>query len=153
GRTAWNADLRFQGQTDVPLDERGIAQATALSSLLGRDRFDYAVASDLGRAEQTARAILRAHPGRELQLDADLREMAFGTWEGLTWAQITAADPALAADGFHRPKFYTPPGGESFEAVVERAARAIERVRAALPEGGCALVVTHAGVLHALLRV
>ena len=124
--------------------------------LAGRLRgtsFDAAVSSDLTRCVETARIILSFHPQTQLRLDADLRAMAFGEWEGLTWAQIVEKDPKLALDGWSRPKTQAPPGGELFENVVGRVARAVAQIREAMPAGGRVLVVTHAGVLHALLRV
>jgi broad specificity phosphatase PhoE len=153
GRTGWNVDRRFQGQTDIPLDDRGRAQAQAVAASLRGEAFDLAVSSDLGRAVETAQTILREHPGTPLRLDRDLREMAFGTWEGLTWAQIVEGDAELALEREHRPRSYAPPQGESFDLLVERTQRAIERIVAELPDGGRALVVTHAGILHALLPV
>jgi broad specificity phosphatase PhoE len=153
GRTAWNAGGRFQGHTDVPLDDEGRAQATALGALLRGDRIDVAVSSDLARAAETARIVLgaRAVP---LRLDPDWREMQFGDWEGLTWEQIRAANPQLAATGGTTVKNYTPGGGgESFDALTRRVARAAQRVIAETPEDGAALVATHAGPLHALLGV
>ena len=153
GRTQWNVDLRFQGQSDVPLDGEGRAQAQRLARALRQQPIDAGVTSDLARAVETAEAILAEHPQATLRRDPDLREMAFGAWEGLTWAEIVASDPSLASDGFARPKYYTPPGGETFEDVVLRARRVVERVRTEAPPHGRVLVVTHAGVLHALLRV
>lgn len=153
GRTAWNADLRFQGQTDIPLDAHGRGQALLLGGLLRDGTFDAAVSSDLSRCAETARIILSFHPQTPLRLDTDLREMAFGAWEGLTWSQIVLRNPKLALDGWSRPKAQSPPGGESFEAVVGRVARATAAILAGTPDGGRVLVVTHAGVLHALLRV
>ena len=153
GRTAWNADLRFQGQTDVSLDAHGRGQALLLAGRLRDTAFDAAVSSDLGRCVETARIILSFHPQTALRLDPDLREMAFGDWEGLTWAQIVERDPKLALDGWSRPKTHSPPGGELFDHVVRRAARAVAQIRDAMPAGGRVLMVTHAGVLHALLRV
>lgn len=153
GRTAWNADLRFQGQTNVPLDGEGRTQARMLALQLRATPFEAAVSSDLDRCVETANTILRDHPGVALRLDPDLREMNFGEWEGLTWAQIVKNDPSLAVEGFTRAELYAPPGGERFEDVTARAARAIERVREISPAGARVLLVTHAGVLHALLRV
>ena len=153
GRTAWNADLRFQGHSDIPLDGEGRAQAQVLASALRSPAIALGISSDLERASETARIILAEHGRVPLRLDPDLREMAFGAWEGLTWAQILESDPALAADGFHRPKQYVPPGGEAFEDVVVRATRALERIRGEAGDGTRVLVVTHAGVLHAMLRV
>jgi broad specificity phosphatase PhoE len=152
GRTAWNADKRFQGHADIPLDDEGRAQATALAALLRNDRIDAAVSSDLARAAETARIVLgpRTVP---LRLDPDWREMQFGEWEGLTWDQILVANPQLDAANETAVKAYTPGGGETFDALCERIARAVERITADVPADGSALVATHAGPLHALLRV
>jgi broad specificity phosphatase PhoE len=150
GRTAWNAQRRFQGHADVPLDDTGREQARALAALLRDELFDHVVSSDLTRARETAEILLA---GRELCLtsDAGWREMRFGSWEGLTWEEIAAANPALEHET--QPRSYMPPGGETFDALCERVASAVRRVAEALPQGGRALVVTHAGPMHALLRV
>jgi broad specificity phosphatase PhoE len=152
GRTAWNADQRFQGHSDIPLDDEGRAQATALGALLAAERIDVAVASDLQRAAETARIVLgtRALP---LRLDPDWREMRFGDWEGLTWPQIVAANPHLDETRATSARAYAPAGGESFAELCARVARAAERIEGELGEDGVALVATHAGPLHALLHV
>ncbi|GAC1614097.1 MAG: hypothetical protein NVS4B13_08910 [Candidatus Elarobacter sp.] len=152
GRTAWNANNRFQGHTDVPLDDEGRAQATALAELLRSERIDAAVSSDLGRATETARIVLGP---REiaLRLDPDWREMRFGDWEGLTWGQILTANPQLDPANETAVKDYTPAGGESFDELRARVGRAVERVVGDVLPDGVALVATHAGPLHALLSV
>jgi broad specificity phosphatase PhoE len=152
GRTAWNAVRRFQGRTDVPLDDEGRAQARSLARLLAGDRFDAAVASDLSRARETAEIILAGGPP-PLVLDERLREMAFGTWEGLTWDEIVVRYPEAADRDPARPRFFTPEGGESFEDVCARIAPALADVAARVGPDGRALVVAHAGVLHAIVRV
>jgi broad specificity phosphatase PhoE len=152
GRTAWNADNRFQGHSDIPLDDEGRAQATALAALLRDQRIDEAVSSDLSRAAETARIVLgpREMP---LRLDPDWREMRFGDWEGLTWAQIRAANPQLDVANATTVKRYTPGGGETFDELAERVRRGVDRIAAEVPDDGVALVATHAGPLHALLSV
>jgi broad specificity phosphatase PhoE len=152
GRTAWNADKKFQGHVDIPLDDEGRAQATALAALLRNERIDAAVSSDLARAAETARIMLGSRDVT-LRLDPDWREMQFGDWEGLTWEQILAANPDLDATNETAVKAYTPGGGETFDALCARVARAVERVAADVGDDGVALVATHAGPLHALLRV
>lgn len=152
GRTAWNAHRRFQGHTDVPLDDEGRAQAAALAALLRAQPIDVAVASDLVRAQETARIVLGARD-LPLRLDQGWREMRFGDWEGLTWNEILAAHPELDAANETAPRAYTPPNGETFDALCARVGAAVERVTAELPADGAALVATHAGPLHALLRV
>ena len=151
GQTAWNAERRFQGHSDIPLDEVGRAQAHGLAVSLRDEPIDLAVSSDLSRAVETARIVLgdRDVP---LRLDAAWREMRFGRWEGLTWDQIVAANPELAMDEV-TPRTYAARGGESFEQLCERVAGAVAVVQGALSPVGTALVATHAGPLHALLRV
>jgi broad specificity phosphatase PhoE len=120
--------------------------------LLGEFPLDRAVASDLSRARETAEIVIGTRP-IALELDPDWREMRFGVWEGLAWPEIVARDPSL--NDAHRtvPKFYTPAGGESFEDICERVARAVERIAERAFDGERILVATHAGALHALLRV
>lgn len=150
GRTAWNAQRRFQGHTDVPLDEEGRAQARALASRLRDERFDYAVCSDLARARETAEIILAGRDTAPVA-DAGWREMRFGAWEGLTWPEITARYPE--PDLEQKLPFQIPQGGESFEELCVRVKAAVDRLTAAFPSCGRALAATHAGPLHALLRV
>jgi broad specificity phosphatase PhoE len=151
GRTAWNAERRFQGQTDIPLDHEGLAQAQALAAHLRRERFDVALSSDLTRARTTAEAICR---GRDvsLELTPALREMRFGVWEGSTWEQIVARWPELDERHEKSPRHYTPAGGESWEAVCERVGAVLRGVAARLDPHGRALIVSHAGVMHAIVH-
>lgn len=132
---------------DVPLDEVGRAQAQVLAGLLGGERFDHAVSSDLSRALETARAICGEQP---VALDPRWREFAFGEWEGLTWEQIVGRWPDLREHHWSTAKDYAPKGGESFDAVLARVREAV----ADLQSGGYenVLVVTHAGPLHAVLH-
>ncbi|HZO94660.1 MAG TPA: histidine phosphatase family protein [Candidatus Baltobacteraceae bacterium] len=152
GRTEWNARKRFQGHTDIPLDDEGRAQAQALAALLRDEPIATAAASDLLRAAETARIVLGARDV-PLRLDPDWREMRFGAWEGLTWDEIVSLTPELDPGSDASPKTYTPQGGESFEQLAERVRGALQRVVAETPAGATALVATHAGPLHALLRV
>lgn len=153
GRTAWNATGRFQGQTDVPLDDEGRAQARSVAALLAGERFDLAVASDLSRARETAAIVLGERAEPAIETDERWREMRFGTWEGLVWDEIVARQPELAERSSTTPRFYTPPGGESFDDLCARIADALAALAARVPDGGRALLATHAGPLHALLRV
>jgi alpha-ribazole phosphatase len=79
-----------------------------------------------------------------------LREFDFGEWEGLTWAQIVERWPELADRSYADAKLYHPEGGESFDDVVARAASFLHDVsERADPQ---VLIVTHAGVLHAMIE-
>ena len=152
GRTAWNDAGRFQGHSDVALDETGRAQAQALAVYLSPVPFARAVSSDLGRARETARIVL-GERDLPLEIDPRWREMDFGAWEGLTWPQIVERYPELAQRPSNVPRFYTPQGGESFDQVCARVRAATGALAAGAATGDTLLVVTHAGPLHALLRV
>jgi broad specificity phosphatase PhoE len=151
GETAWNAERRFQGQSDVPLSERGRAQAAAIAAALSSVPFSHAYASDLQRATETARTILA---GRELSLatDARLREFDFGAWEGMTWPEIIARWPEFDRRLPTQARLYQPVEGERFDHVVARVRAFLDELRARITTGRI-LLVTHAGALHAAMDV
>jgi glucosyl-3-phosphoglycerate phosphatase len=145
GQTEWNAERRFQGQSDVPLDPTGQAQAERAARLLAALGPDMIVSSDLSRAASTAAALSRL-TGLEVVLDKDLRERHGGCWEGLTDAQIRERYPAQHVS-------WNPPDGEPTAAVADRVAGALYRTAAALAEGGyegegLAVVVSHGAALR-----
>lgn len=144
GTTEWNASGRYQGWSDPPLSDAGRAEATRLRERLAGERFDRVVASDLLRARETAEI---AVPGAEIETDQRLREMSFGAWEGLTWDECTARDGDLLARWTADPASCAPPEGETVAEFEARVAAALD----ALPTDGSLLVVTHAGVVHAVL--
>lgn len=122
----------------------------ALRSALQARSFHAVYASDLSRAWQTAEIISEPHH-LPVKRDARIREFNFGAWEGLTWLEIIQRWPQFAEQGGTAAKSYTPEGGESFDDVCERVQAFLADVRACPHER--VLVVTHAGVLHAVLDV
>jgi broad specificity phosphatase PhoE len=151
GRTAWNAARRFQGQTDIPLDDEGLAQAQALAAHLRDEHFDLALASDLNRARTTAETIL-AERNIALELSPKFREMHFGLWEGLTWDEIIARWPELDIAGEKVPMHYTAEGGESWDELCTRVDLALRAATARMGANDRALIVSHAGVMHGIVR-
>lgn len=147
GETDWNRDRKFQGQSDIALNARGKAQARALARALTSERFDYAASSDLTRAMETARAIRQ---GQTVTSDPRWREFHFGDWEGLTWDDIVRRWPDAAGKAATSARDYAPPGGETFEEVRTRVGVAIDELRDTGVQN--ALIVTHAGPLHAMLH-
>ncbi len=147
----WNEQGRFQGRSDVALDETGLAQARALGRALRGERFGFAVASV--RAQTTAELVLAGRPDDvPLEIEPRWREFDFGAWEGLTWTEIVARFPEAEERPNAGGRFVAPTGGsESFDDLVGRVAEALSTLRAR--EVDRALVVTHAGPLHALLRL
>jgi probable phosphoglycerate mutase len=149
GRTAWNAESRFQGSTDVPLDEVGVAQAERAARDLATLEPVLLVSSDLERARVTAQA-LGALVGLEVTTDPALRETFAGTWQGLVRDEIIAAD----GDTFRRwaaGDDVRPGGGELRSEVAERVTGAVLRHADALPAGGILVVASHGGAIRACL--
>jgi glucosyl-3-phosphoglycerate phosphatase len=126
GQTIWNAERRFQGQSDIPLDETGRAQAERAARLLAGLHPDTIVSSDLSRAASTAEPLARL-TALDVVLDKDLRERHGGCWEGLTDAEIRERYPEAHAA-------WTPPDGEPTAAVADRVAAALQRIAAAAAE-------------------
>jgi probable phosphoglycerate mutase len=135
GQTAFNAEHRFQGQTDVPLNAVGRQQAERAARYLAALAPDALFSSDLVRATATVEPLARL-TGLPVQLDKDLRERNGGRWEGKTDAEIRAEYP----DAFAR---WLPPEGESAAAVADRASAALEKIADSLPGGSLAVVVGH----------
>lgn len=140
GQTTWNVEHRFQGQTDIPLDESGIAQARQAARRLATLRPDALFSSDLSRAQQTAAPLARL-TGLPVTLDKDLRERFGGDWEGLGDAEIRERYPAERAT-------WNPPNGELTPVVADRVAAAFTRIAESLEAGQLAIAVGHGAALR-----
>lgn len=140
GQTRWNVEGRFQGQSDIPLDEIGVEQAESAARRLAALRPSAIISSDLGRAMATA-APLAQLTGLTVTTDKELRERHGGAWEGLTDPEIRERYPAEHAA-------WQPPGGESTAAVAERAGAAMARIADGMVPGTLAVVVSHGAALR-----
>jgi probable phosphoglycerate mutase len=150
GETDWNATQRWQGHTDVPLNDTGRAQARALAERLRGEELAGAVASDLSRASETARIVAQALDVPFVYADADLRERAYGVFEGLDRTACETQQPEAWAAWLEDRK--PPPGAESDEALRTRIVAAVSRVAEQVArDDAAALVVTHGGALRALV--
>jgi alpha-ribazole phosphatase len=147
--TTWNAQQRFQGHTDVPLSQCGQQQVVALVQALRAETIHACYTSDLRRAWETAHAL--AHPrGLPLRQEPRLREMAFGVWEGLTYADLQQRDPSLLATWQQNPMQVAPPGGETLHQVADRVQAMLADIITA-HQGHIVLLVSHGGPLRVLL--
>jgi broad specificity phosphatase PhoE len=148
GRTEWNAAGRFQGQLDPPLDDVGRRQARVaaphVAGLLPEGTV--VVSSDLGRAAETAVALTDLL-GVPLRLDARLREVGMGSWEGLTREEVAERHPQQYADWLAG----RPIVGRGGEDTADVPARALAALRD-LPEAPAAVVVTHGGTSARLIE-
>ncbi len=136
---------RMVGQRDLHLTEQGRAQAVWWGRELAGHEFAVIVASDLARCRQTAEL---AAPGRPVRLDPAWREVDLGGWTGLNQEEVKSRFPGQWEErganlGHHRTQ-----GGETF---AEAAARALPALEALADVPGDALVITHSGIMRALL--
>lgn len=150
GQTAWNADNRIQGHTDIALDAIGEWQAERLALALADEELDALYSSDLARARQTA-APLAARKQLALRIDPGLRERGFGEFEGLSFKQIEQRWPEQAAAWRHRDPDFGARGGEVLRDFRERVIAVVTRL-ARVHRGQSIALVTHGGVLDLLYR-
>lgn len=150
GQTAWNADGRIQGHTDIALDAHGRWQAQRLARALGDEDLQALYSSDLSRARQTA-APLAARRGLALRIESGLRERGFGEFEGLSFAQIERRWPEQAAAWRRRDPDFGARGGEVLREFRDRVLATVTRLARRHRGQGIALV-THGGVLDLLYR-
>ena len=138
GETEWSRSGQHTSRTDLPLLEEGVRVAEALGRRLrGRD-FALVLTSPLIRARETCRLV---GVGERIEVDGDLVELGYGSYEGLTTAQVREKRPGwdLWHDGT--------PDGESLDAAAARADRVIAR---ALDAGGDVALFAHGHILRIL---
>jgi len=148
GQTNWNIENRFQGHSDIPLNDVGLQQAERAAPLLLALRPSKIISSDLIRAQQTAAALAKIST-LDVAIDPGLRETNGGNWEGKTGAENRAEDYDRFVnwlDGDDQP------AGQTGERRSEIAARAVNAINAALHEDVSTLiVVTHGGTARCIL--
>ncbi|GMU06633.1 histidine phosphatase family protein [Corallococcus caeni] len=150
GETEWNAQGRLQGHLNSSLSREGLRQADALAARLTTLPFQALYSSDLDRAAQTA-ARIAARTGHDVQRDARLRERGLGILEGLTRAEAGQRHPDVFSAYAEGHADYVVPEGESASQRLRLALHCLEDLGARHVEARV-VVVTHGGVLSALLR-
>jgi len=141
GQTDLSRADHFCGTTDPPLDAAGREMAEAVAARAAREKWAALHASPLQRARETAEAVAR-RIGLPVRIEPDLREIAYGAWEGRRAADVSQSDARRYQEWVARPAAVTPPGGESGESVAARAVPAIEAI-ASRHARGAVLVVSH----------
>ena len=142
GETSWNREERFRGQSDVPLNEIGLEQASATARRITAEwRASAVYCSPLLRARQTARAIAES-PRLPVQPHPGLNDINFGLLQGLTVPEATERWPDVVRTWFNTPHLAQPPGGERLGAVSRRAIAAVNEL-VALHPGDTIVVVGH----------
>jgi broad specificity phosphatase PhoE len=150
GETDWNAQARYQGQVDIPLNDTGRQQALrnghALRAVLSdHSAYDF-VSSPLGRTRETM-LIMRRALGLSMDgviFDDRLREMNYGHWEGQLASDLPRTDPAGMAERARDWWHWRPEGGESYEDLTVRVKGWLDTVTRDT------VVASHGGVSRAL---
>lgn len=154
GETEANKNGVFQGHLDVPLSKKGYMQAERVAEALKDVRFDAVYSSDLSRAYETARAIMRYH-NCSLIADQRLREVNGGLLQGLTDLEITERFPEFRKEFVESRYTARRPGGESFADLDERVQRAMADLLSwnqDKPEATIC-VVSHGGAIRSILKL
>ena len=155
GETAWNAEGRFQGSQDIPLNDLGRSQAVAAGAILGDllagDGHEPSalpfVASPLGRARMTMELVRDAIklPPADYSVDGRLREIGYGQWEGLTLGEMKLNDAATFARRDVDKWDVAAPSGESYASVTLRMRDWFDSLVADT------VAVAHGGTMRALM--
>ena len=144
------AAQRYQGQRDIPLNDRGRAQAQRNGEVLKAHladlrHYDF-LCSPLGRTRETMEIMRRAMglPPHDYILDERVRELHYGHWEGQLAADLSRADPKGVAERSLDPFHWRPTGGESYSDLTVRTNEWLASIVRD------AIVVTHGGVSRTL---
>ena len=150
GQTDWNRESRYQGQTDIPLNATGRAQAAGNGRMLAAAGADWSgwefYSSPLVRARETMRIVRRELDldPEGFQIDDRLIEIGFGTWENKLLSELRTAFPEEMARRDADKWNHAPPGGESYASAVERVSAFLDGLT------GPAVIVCHGGILRAV---
>jgi broad specificity phosphatase PhoE len=153
GQTIMNAQVRFRGRLDIPLNEVGRAEAQEAARALVGSGLVAVYTSPLGRAREVAEAIAVKNGVGAVRDQPDLINLDYGAWEGLTKEESAAVDPVAWAAYTSDPEAAVCPEGE---AVCDAADRVVAALRAIARDhaGQSVAAVSHGVMLRlAVLRV
>ena len=139
GETDWNLEGRYQGHSDVPLNERGRTQSFELAKTLRKEQPVLIYSSDLMRAVESAE-ILGRNLGIRVIQDPRLREIHLGSWEGMLFEEIQAKDSDLLKLRKQDPRTVSAPGGETVENVRVRVTACVSEILERHPDQTIAVV-------------
>lgn len=150
GQTDYNRQKKFYGAADVSLNETGLADANRLAVKCQGLPLDLIAISDLKRARQTARLIIKQHPNSRIQQFAQLEELHFGAWEGLNADEIQQKYPLDWQRWLEDPFGVPPTNGENFQDFRARVLSALEKILVGSAPNDEVLVIAHLGVLRVI---
>jgi broad specificity phosphatase PhoE len=169
GQTDYNAERRFQGQADIPLNDNGRDQArragVILHTLLTRSENTptalHCFASDLLRTQQTTEIVLQQLQDLKTKLSPDkrLREFHCGLFENSTYEEFVCAHPEIAnayMDEYEKDRYgtrYPGSGGECREDVMKRVGEVLLQTQNLIQANSIVVWVAHGGVIDVLLEL
>lgn len=148
GQTEWNLKKKYAGSTDIPLNQKGKAQARKLKKRLSSQTVDKIYVSNKKRALETAKIIFSKC---KIERIADLREIHFGVFEGLTYQQVMQKHPLVLKKWLKDPFNTTIPKGENLKDFKQRVVKAICKIIVA-NQGKTVAVVCHGGSISIFLN-
>ena len=151
GETNWNKEGRFQGQIDIPLNEKGKEQASKASKYLEDIEFTKAISSSMKRPYETAKIILSNSNNIKIKKIDSLVEISHGLWEGKLEEEIKQTWPEMLRDWHEKPESVTMPEGESIKQVSDRAISAWDLICNSQQKNDTTLLVAHDAVNKTLI--
>jgi len=150
GQTEWNALQKYQGHMDIALNDTGREQAGKIARYLhDNENIEAIYCSDLSRSRETAEII--AHELHlQVQVDKRLREIGFGSWEGMTYEEVKCMYPEEYEKWFNNNLEIKVPGGESVDELLARSLPVLSEL--AERHEGTVLVVSHGGLIKTVLN-
>jgi len=151
GETDWNRSRRFQGRSDLPLNQRGREQADALALALKGESIQAIYSSPLIRAMEMGHRIRVFHPSAPLFAEEGLAEMDLGDFEGMEGHQWAEQYPDFRKAWQENPASVSMPGGESLREVQTRALRTLGDITRLYPLECTLLICGHNFVNRTIL--
>ena len=156
GESQWNLENRFTGWVDVPLSEKGLAEAKRAGEKLKKENihFDKAYTSDLKRAQDTLKIILETLGRNDLAVEKDkaLNERHYGDLQGLNKAETAQKFGDEQVKLWRRSYDVAPPGGESLKDTAARTLPYFEaRIVSDLKAGKNVIVAAHGNSLRSIV--
>lgn len=149
GETANAKEVCFNGHFDVGLSERGQKQFLHWADILKQENFKAVYSSDLQRARNSAQCIAKAH-GLSLVSFPELRELSFGTWEGMSVSEVEAAFPGEMKERMRNIAAFQAENGETYPQLQARVIPRYEEIVARHSNDQIAMVC-HGGVNRVIL--
>jgi broad specificity phosphatase PhoE len=151
GETQWNKLGRMQGWKNSDLTEKGIENARKLGKSLEAIPFDIVYTSPSGRTIETAKLIMGNRDVPIVERE-ELKEMGFGTWEGMDHEAVEELYPEERHIFWNKPHLYKPIDGESFEELISRVKKVLQDIMESAA-GENILIVSHGVTIKAMYAI